>query len=258
VAPNICGEWALGSVRGVHFLIPISLFADAIILTICCEIWNYASGSRQDYLLTGSFTNGSKLQVRFGVQFGPGTWALQRVFTQHTVFKSQNFLQEFSIWVLIVLQHNLYGKYAAWCPLSSSVFQLAIRPIVVQSWWIPGNFGMIFGLIPLRLNEYWSDRNQRMDNKTGYQSAHIIYRSCCDTMRILILNWIQRCKTHEIEPWSGLNPSLNPAGTPVFQVTTRTTARQPGTVANTTPIGQYYTAARVQSTQKTDFTLSQL
>jgi len=60
----------------------------------------------------GSVSNWSKVPVWFRVRVQPGTGPLQRVSTQNPLLKSQHFLLQFSIGVLIVSQHNLYVKYA--------------------------------------------------------------------------------------------------------------------------------------------------
>jgi len=61
-----------------------------------------------------------------------------------------------------------------------------------------------------------------MGDEIGHQSAHCTYRSCCDTIRIQILEWSQSCRNRKMEPRTCFNPSPNTVGTPVFQVTTRT------------------------------------
>jgi len=69
--------------------------------------------------------------------------------------------------------------------------------------------------------------NLRMGDEIGHQSANFMYRSCCDTIRIQILNWSQRCRIRKMEPWSSSKPSPNPVGIPAFRVTTHT-GLQPG------------------------------
>jgi len=105
-----------------------------------------------------SVSNRSKFPVQFRVRFQPGTGTLQWISTENLLFKSQHFLLQLSTEVLIVSQHNLYLKYAVWCPLSSPFLRFAIGQIVVESRWKPGHFDVIFGLISKRLNKYWSDR----------------------------------------------------------------------------------------------------
>jgi len=122
-----------------------------------------------------SVNNRSKFPVRFRVRFRPGTGPLQRVSTQNPLLKSQHFLLQLSIWVLIISWHNLYMKYALWCPLSSPVLRFPIGPIVIESRWKPGPFGEIFGLISQRLNEYWSDRKSENGrwNRASIWTVHV-------------------------------------------------------------------------------------
>jgi hypothetical protein len=122
-----------------------------------------------------SVSNGSKVPVWFRVRVWPGTRPLQRVSTQNSLLKSQHFLLQSSIGVLIVSWHNLYVKYAVWCPLSFPVLRFAIGPILVESRWKPGHFGMYFGLISRRLNEYWSDRKSENGrrNRASICTFHI-------------------------------------------------------------------------------------
>jgi len=102
--------------------------------------------------LIPSVSNGSKIPVQCRVRFQPGTGPLQRVSTQNPLLKSQHFLLQLSIGVLIVSRHNLYVKYAVWFLLSSPVLRVAIGSIVVETRWKPGHCDVIFGLISQRLN----------------------------------------------------------------------------------------------------------
>jgi len=122
-----------------------------------------------------SVSNGSKCPVRVRLRFRPGTGPLPRVSTQNPLLKSQHFLLQLSIWVLIVSWHNLYVKYAVWCPLSSPVLRFTIGPIVIESRWKPGHFGVIFGLISKRLNEYWSNRKSESGrwNRASICTFHV-------------------------------------------------------------------------------------
>jgi len=125
--------------------------------------------------LVASVSNWSKVPVRFRVQFRPGTRLLEWVFTQNLLLKSQHALLQLSIGVLIISQNNINMKYAVWCPLSSPMLRFAIRSIVVKSRWKPGHFGLIFGLISQRLNDYWSDRKSenRRWNRASICTFHI-------------------------------------------------------------------------------------
>ena len=60
---------------------------------------------------TCSLSNRSKLPVWFRLRVGPGTGPLQRVSTQNPLLKSQHFLLQLSVGVLIVSRHNAYVKY---------------------------------------------------------------------------------------------------------------------------------------------------
>jgi hypothetical protein len=64
--------------------------------------------------------------------------------------------------------------------------------------------------------------NLSIGDEIRHQSAHFMYTSCGDTIRIQILNLSQRCWNRKIEWRSGSNPSPHPVGTPVFWVTTWT------------------------------------
>jgi len=63
------------------------------------------------FLHIDSVTNGSKMLGWFRVQFRSGIGLLQGASTQNLLFKSQHFLFQLSIGVLIVSQHNLSMKY---------------------------------------------------------------------------------------------------------------------------------------------------
>jgi hypothetical protein len=57
--------------------------------------------------------------------------------------------------------------------------------------------------------------NLRMGGEIGHESAHFMYRSCRDTIRIQILNWSESCRNSKMEPRYGSNPSPNMHGTHV-------------------------------------------
>jgi len=81
----------------------------------------------------------SKFPVWFRVRFRPRTGPLQRVSTQNPLLKSQHFLLQLSIGVLIASWHNLYVKYAVWRPLYSPILRFAIGWIAVESRWKPAS-----------------------------------------------------------------------------------------------------------------------
>jgi len=180
--------------------------------------------SRRDLV---SVSNRYKVPVRFQVRARPGTGLLQRVSTHNPLLKRRHCLLQSSIGVLIVSWHNLYVKYVVWCPLSSPVLRLAFGPILVESQWKPGHFGVMLGLISKRFNECWSER----ESENGrWNRAHFAYRSCCDMIRIEILDWRQWSRNRKMEQRFGSNQSPNPVVTPAFGVTTRTGPS--GTVRN--------------------------
>jgi len=85
--------------------------------------------------------------------------------------------------------------------------------------------------------------NLRMGDEIRHQSAHFMYRSCCDRMRIQILNCSQSCRNGKKQPRCCSNPSPNTVDTPVFRVKTRP-GPQPG---NPEPLlTLLWTAARTE------------
>jgi hypothetical protein len=63
--------------------------------------------------------------------------------------------------------------------------------------------------------------------KEGAETAQSAYLWCHNTIRTQILNWSQSCRNHNMEPWSGSNPSPNPVGNPDFWVITLTWPSRP-------------------------------
>jgi len=78
-------------------------------------------------------SNRSKFPGQFRVQFQPGTELLQQVSTYNPLVKSQHFLLQWSIWVLIVSQHDEYVDCAVSVALSPPAFRFAIRQVFVES-----------------------------------------------------------------------------------------------------------------------------
>jgi len=105
-----------------------------------------------------SVSNGSKIAGRFRVRFYPGTEQLQRVSTQNPLLKSQHFLLQLSIWVLIVSQHVQYVDCAVLVAVSPPAFRFAIRQVFVESRSKTRQFRLNSAFISLPLNEYQSDR----------------------------------------------------------------------------------------------------
>ena len=54
--------------------------------------------------------------------------------------------------------------------------------------------------------------NLRTGDEIEHRTGHSMYRLCCDTMGIKILNCSQSCWNRKMEPQSGLNQSLNLTG----------------------------------------------
>jgi hypothetical protein len=99
-------------------------------------------------------SNGSNFPVWFWVRFRPRTQPLHHVSTQNLLLKSQHYLLQSSIGVLIVWRHNLYVKQTVWCPLPCSSLQFEMWSIIVVLRRKPGHFGVFFGSISHRLDEY--------------------------------------------------------------------------------------------------------
>jgi len=107
--------------------------------------------------LGGSVSNGSRFPGRFRVRFQPGTEPLQRVSTQNPLFKSQHFLLQLSIWVLIVSQHDQYVDCAVLVALSPPTFTFAMRQVFVESRSKTRQFRLNSAINSQPFNEYQSD-----------------------------------------------------------------------------------------------------
>jgi len=130
--------------------------------------------------LVPSVSNGCKFPGRFRVRFQPGTEPLQRVFTQNPFLKSQHFLLQLSIWVLIVSQHEQYVDCAVLFAPSPPGFRFAIRQVLVESRSKTRQVRLNTAFISQPLNEYQSDRK----SECGRWKSD----SCC-TLYVWIMSW---------------------------------------------------------------------
>jgi len=174
-----------------------------------------------------SVRNGSEFRVwcqfRVGTEPGP----TQHVSTENPLVKCQHFILQLSIWVLILSQHNVYARYAVWCPLSSPHLRFEIGSIFIKSTWQAGHFGEILPSFHSDSTNINPISNLTIGHELGHPFAQFMYRSCCDMIRIQILNCSQSCWNSKIEPQTGSNPFLNPEGTPALRVTTPTGLSNP-------------------------------
>jgi hypothetical protein len=109
-------------------------------------------------MLVYSVSNGSKLPGQFRVRFEHGTEQLHRVSTHNPFLKSQHFLLELSISVLIISQHDQYVDCVGLVDLSPPGFRFAIRQVFVDSRSKTRQFCSNSAFISQPLNEYQSDR----------------------------------------------------------------------------------------------------
>ena len=102
-------------------------------------------------------SDGYKFPAHFRVRFQPGTKPFQQVSTQNPLLKSQHFLLQLSIWVLIVSQHDQYVACAVPVALSPHGFRFAIRHVFVGSRSKTTQFRLTSPMISQLFNKYLSD-----------------------------------------------------------------------------------------------------
>ena len=141
-----------------------------------------------------SVSNGSKLLEWFRVRVGTGTepwqgfshmknpdrWHLGRFSPQNPAFASPDVLLQLSIWVLILLWHDVYADCAVLAALSPPAFRFAIRQIFGELLSKTPNFRLKSTLISQPLNEYQLDLN----SESGWWKIGL---NC--TIYIYIMSW---------------------------------------------------------------------
>jgi hypothetical protein len=75
-----------------------------------------------------------------------------------SILRLQQLWLQFRIWVLIVLQHDLYVQCADWCPRSSPILRFAIRSIFIESLRNQAEHHTKIAGFSTRLHDNWSDR----------------------------------------------------------------------------------------------------
>jgi len=120
---------------------------------------NYSIIMHMRRIASASVSNGSGLpscgpclEPDWMVQFGDGLEP-----HRCSILRFLQLWIQLSIGVLIVLQHDIYVKFADRCPISSPALRFAIGSIFIESHWNSAeNHAKMTGF-SLRLNDYWSN-----------------------------------------------------------------------------------------------------
>ena len=166
-------------------------------------------------------SNGSNFLVWFWFQVGTKPGQLQLVSIQRLLLNSQRFSLQLCTWVLIRSWDDWYMNEATCWPHISAILWFAIRSIFVESLWKIGHWAGCSTQFHSDSTDIDPIGNRKTGDERARQTAYFMYRLCCDTMRIEILNLSESCGTHWMELQSSSNLAPNPAVVSVVLETNR-------------------------------------